>query len=728
MAPLVATSPGCGSPAQPSSALLVTLDATRADAVGTYGGHAPVTPHLDLLAREGITYAVARSVAPLTLPSHASMLTGLYPPRHGVRSNGPALVPTSADTLAEAARSAGCDTAAFVASRLLAEDTGLGQGFATWDGPVEDERSAEEVVQRAAGWLRGRPNPAGRFFLWVHLFDAHLPWNAPEPFVEQARGDAYLAEVARADAALGLLVEELRSLGLFERTAIAVVGDHGEPRGEHGERTHGHFVYEGALRVPFVIRPAAGGVGSERRGSADGGAASVADVAPTLARALGIAALPPGDGGDGIDGIDLLARPIPPERAVYFECLSGFLHLGWSPLVGWADARTKYIHSSEPELYLPDLWPDERVNRIHERSAEECDLFRARLEELASRAAAGDGRDGSRAGARPAAGRDGPAEPPRARRGARALRSRPGPARRRAQRRGARGPARDRGPEPAQHLGARGPGRRDPAPARILTADVQLPDRAHHERQRAGEPAAGGGGLAARDRALGPDVRLDEAEPGGQRARPRPRWRHRRHRALHEPALRPRRRPDARPPPRPLGPLGRRLARGPVDRRPARGRVPAADVRPAGRVGAGLGLPDEPLRDLHRAPDRRARAPRAGLAAGDRRAALDLRRRLHPGTAAARLRARRVAHGRLRLRVRAAHPGHRARHAPPGTVARDPDELRLGGAREPRHAGLRDGRRAGPERGEPAGNWPWTRASRCRWRSPRSSPPCWPSP
>lgn len=381
MAPWMAISPGCGAPAQPSSALLVTLDATRADAVGAYGGPALVTPHLDLLAREGISYAVARSVAPLTLPAHASMLTGLYPPRHGVRSNAPALLPDAAVTLAEAARRAGCDTAAFVASRLLSKDTGLGQGFDTWDEPAGEERSGDEVARRAANWLRGRANPAGRFFLWVNLFDAHLPWDAPEPFVEQARGDAYLAEVARADAALGLLVEELRTLGLFEGTAIAVVGDHGEPRGEHGERTHGHFVYEGALRVPFVVRPAAGGVGSERRGSADGGAASVADVAPTLARALGLAAPP---AGDGSDGIDLLARPIPPERAVYFECLTGFLHLGWSPLVGWADARTKYIHSPEPELYVPELWPDERVNRIYERSAEECAAYRARLAELAS--------------------------------------------------------------------------------------------------------------------------------------------------------------------------------------------------------------------------------------------------------------------------------------------------------------------------------------------------------
>jgi hypothetical protein len=375
---LLAALPGCGAGGIGSSALLVTLDTTRADAVGAYGGAPRVTPHVDRLAREGITYAVAYSVAPLTLPAHASMLTGLYPPRHGVRADEPAALPEAAVTLAEAARAEGLETAAFVASRLLSQGTGIDQGFDTWDEPEREALGAEEVGLRAARWLRARSKPGSRFFLWVHFFDPHLPWDAPGPFLEQAGGDPYLAEVARADAALGLLVEELRTLGLLERTAIAVVGDHGEPRGEHGERTHGHFVYEAALRVPFVIRPPAGGVGSERRRSADRGVASVVDVAPTLAHAMGLGPLV------ASDGIDLLAGAIPAERSVYFECQYGFLSLGWSPLAGWADARAKYVHSSEPELYVPEVWPDERVNRIHERAAEELAGYRARLAELAS--------------------------------------------------------------------------------------------------------------------------------------------------------------------------------------------------------------------------------------------------------------------------------------------------------------------------------------------------------
>jgi len=364
----------------PLNGLLITLDTTRADAVGIYGGPPGVTPNVDALAREGTTFAAARTVCPLTLPAHSSMLSGLYPPRHGVRTNGLFRLPDSAETLAELAEAAGFDTAAFVAAPVLDRVFGLDQGFATWDQPVRDladpneygARPAEEVVAEAERWLRERSHDRP-FLLWVHLFDAHRPWRAPPRFVQQARGNPYLAEVAHADAAVGELVALLDRLRLLERTAIVVAGDHGEGNGDHGERAHGHFLYESTLRVPLVVR-----VPGRRAGETDRGAASVADVLPTLADALGLA--PP----EGIDGRSLLA-PIPEGRGVYFESYDGFLFYGWSPMAGWADERAKYIHSSSPELYLPQTWPDERVNRIHERSEEEVAAYRAHIAEVAAR-------------------------------------------------------------------------------------------------------------------------------------------------------------------------------------------------------------------------------------------------------------------------------------------------------------------------------------------------------
>ena len=365
---------------RPLNGLLITLDTTRADALGVYGGPPGVTPGLDALAREGTTFAAARTVCPLTLPAHASMLTGLFPPRHGVRTGGLTALPASAQTLAESARAAGFDTAAIVAAPVLGRVFGLAQGFDTWDQPLRGAtrpgelgaRSAGEVIDAAERWLRERSHTRP-FLLWVHLFDPHRPWAAAPGFLEQARGDPYLAQVARVDAAVERLLAVLDRLGLLDRTAIVVAGDHGEGNGDHGERAHGYFVFEQTLRVPLIAR-----IPGRRAGDVERGPASVADVFPTLADALGLEAPP------GLDGLSLLA-PLPAERGVYFESYLGFVDFGWSPLAGWADARAKYVHSSVPELYLPDVWPDERVNRIHERGEEELAAFRARIAEVAAR-------------------------------------------------------------------------------------------------------------------------------------------------------------------------------------------------------------------------------------------------------------------------------------------------------------------------------------------------------
>jgi len=343
------------------SAILVTLDTTRADALGAYGGRVGLTPALDRLAAEGVLYEQARSVAPITLPAHTSMLSGLYPPRHTVRDNSLHPAPPTVSTLAERATEGGLETGAFVGSIVLDASFGLDQGFATYGAPSRqrhrrrgaigfyDERPGSEVVAEAASWLSGLESGA-RFFAWVHLFDPHTPYAPTDAARERASGDAYLGEVAAMDDAVGALVSVLRDLGRLDETLVIVVGDHGEALGDHGEATHGVFCYDATLRVPFLIRYPDGYAAGERRSEI----VSVVDVYSTLIEALAL-----GDAGD-VDGESLYRRRSPSGRGVYFESFYGTIHYGWAPLVGWVDAGGKYLHGQPPEFFDLNRDPGER--------------------------------------------------------------------------------------------------------------------------------------------------------------------------------------------------------------------------------------------------------------------------------------------------------------------------------------------------------------------------------
>jgi len=332
------------------SALIVTLDTTRADALTCLGGREGVSPRLDALAREGVLYTNARTTAPITLPAHASMFTGLYPIRHSARDNGRTPLPASAVTLAELAAAAGLDTAAFVAAAVLDDAYGLDQGFATYVDPTRPhdssilglyvERPAEDVVTDAVRWLRSR-RPDRPFLLWVHLFDPHAPYLPPPSFLRQAGGNPYLGEVARADAAVGQLLDALAELERERDTLVLVVGDHGEGLGQHGEATHGSLAYDSTLRVPLIVRNPSG----RRGGSRCDDLVSVVDVLPTVAAALDLS-LPA-----GVDGVDLLHVPADPARGLYFETCYGFLHYGWSPIAGWIEGGIKYLHDAAPQLF-----------------------------------------------------------------------------------------------------------------------------------------------------------------------------------------------------------------------------------------------------------------------------------------------------------------------------------------------------------------------------------------
>ena len=390
----------CGSPEPPlpegavRNAILVTLDTTRLNSLGIYDCPADSSPHLDAFAAESVVYERCRTVAPITLPAHASMLTGLYPPRHGLRDNGLAPLPSGAATLAERASAAGIDTAAFVAALVLDRQYGLDQGFELYDQPQRPvqqdssrfaERGARETLTAARAWLDRRAaaasagaEPSGRYFLWVHLFDPHAPYEAPERFLQQVAnregvGHPYIAEVAKTDHELGAFLAALRADGHLDETAVLIVADHGEGLFGHGEPNHAAYLYDTTVRVPLLLRYPDG----YRAGERSDEITSVVDVAPTLCDALGLAPL-----GD-VDGLSLWRRRVPEARGVYFESYHGYYTYGWAPLSGWADAEAKYIHSGAPELYEPDVDRTEG-NNVYAERPERAERYRAGIASVAA--------------------------------------------------------------------------------------------------------------------------------------------------------------------------------------------------------------------------------------------------------------------------------------------------------------------------------------------------------
>ncbi len=351
-----------GGPERVDDVLLVTLDTTRADALSCYGGSETATPNLLALSRESLRFDFARAVAPLTLPAHTSMMTGLYPPRHGVRDNGLGKLSSRATTLASLCAKAGLDTAAFVSALVLDRVYGLDRGFALYDQPERPlasttshytERHATETVDRALAWLAKRPKDK-RFFLWVHLFDAHVPYAPPPQFLERAKGNPYLGEIAYVDSELARLIAALRASGALDHTLVVVGADHRACRGVHGEATHAALCYDATLHIPLLVRFP----DRWRAGEHDAHLASSVDVCPTVLDALGLP-IP-----KELDGESLFGRAPDDSRGVYFESYDGYLNYGWSPLGGWCDAHGKYLASSKPEWFDPLRDPREEHDRI----------------------------------------------------------------------------------------------------------------------------------------------------------------------------------------------------------------------------------------------------------------------------------------------------------------------------------------------------------------------------
>jgi arylsulfatase A-like enzyme/Tfp pilus assembly protein PilF len=363
--------------------VIVTLDTTRADRLGCYGATSVETPNLDGLAREGVLFEQATATVPLTFPSHSAIFTGLVPPHHGVHDNGGFFLDESRTTLAERFRGAGYATGAFIAAWVLDSKWGLAQGFDTYADKFDlskykvvslgtVQKPGDEVMDEALAWMDGVRDR--RFLSWIHLYDPHSPYEAPEPFRSRYKGQPYLAEIAYTDQVVGRLLGWLREKKLLERTIVVVTADHGEALGDHGESTHSYYIYDSTTHVPLIIRTP-----WRLRGRSHTQVGSV-DLMPTI---LDLAGLPP---QAGIDGRSLALALFDPAAELghvsYSETYYPRFHYGWQHLRSLRDGRYKFIEAPTPELYDIAADPGETTN-IYKAFSRRAEGLRARLHALA---------------------------------------------------------------------------------------------------------------------------------------------------------------------------------------------------------------------------------------------------------------------------------------------------------------------------------------------------------
>jgi arylsulfatase A-like enzyme/Flp pilus assembly protein TadD len=363
--------------------VVVTLDTLRADRLGCYGFREVGTPVIDGLARDGVLFEQVTATVPLTFPAHASIFTGRIPPHHGVRDNGGFFLEDAETTLAERLKQAGYATGAFVGAWVLESRWGLAQGFDHYSDRFDlsqykilslgtVQKTGDEVMGDALAWLETVKQR--KFFAWVHLYDPHAPYEPPEPFRSRYPDQPYLGEVAYTDHVVGRLVEWLKGKGLLGRTVVVVTADHGESLAEHGESTHGYFIYDSTTRVPLIVRTPWGLRGRSRTQVAQ------VDLLPTVLDLVGLAPQ------EGIDGGSLARALLDPAadlgHVAYSETYYPRYHFGWQHLQGMRDGRHQFIEAPRPELY--DLAKDPgEVMDIYEASRPRADSLRLALERQA---------------------------------------------------------------------------------------------------------------------------------------------------------------------------------------------------------------------------------------------------------------------------------------------------------------------------------------------------------
>ncbi len=353
---------------QDFNVILITVDTLRADRLGCYGFMPDVTPAMNKMAASGVRFENCIAQTPLTLPSHTTILTGTLPIHHGVRDNGGFVVSPRLETLAESFKAAGYRTAAFVSAYVLDSKWGLNQGFDYYFDRFdlgrfekislgEVQRRAEETVDEVLAWLE--KNKSQKFFAWVHLYDPHTPYEPPEPFKSQYPDRPYLGEIAYTDSQLARFWNYLEKEKLFDNLFLILASDHGESLGEHGETTHGFFVYQEAIHVPLIfVTPF-----EKFKGKTYSGVVTLADMMPTVLEMVGLN-IP-----TEVQGRSLLpyfnGRKKAEDRMAYSETFYPRYHYGWSELRSLQNNRYKLILAPVPELYDLKSDPDEQKNLVY---------------------------------------------------------------------------------------------------------------------------------------------------------------------------------------------------------------------------------------------------------------------------------------------------------------------------------------------------------------------------
>ncbi|MEW5804207.1 MAG: tetratricopeptide repeat protein [bacterium] len=376
------TTPAAGAavhePKKPSyNLLLITIDTLRADHLGCYGYQDVNTPAIDALASEGILFTQAITPVPITLPSHVSIMTGLYPLQHGVMNNGTFILGEKITTLAEVMKSKGYLTGACVGAYVLDSIFGLDQGFDLYDdslprknrvaGPLDSERRAEEVTQSALRWLKGNHNHS--FFLWVHYFDPHALYLPPSPFKEEYKQRLYDGEIAYTDKCIGDLFHGLKEMGVSDKTLIILTADHGEGLYEHNEPTHTIFIYDSTLHVPLIMSAPSGLIPSQKAKTKITSMVTTLDIFPTI---MDLFSLQPGavpiDQLPGKSLVPLLGGESQPlHQEIFCQTLYPELNFGWSKIEGIRTSDWKYVKAPRSELYHLSEDPLEKKNLLSDQ-------------------------------------------------------------------------------------------------------------------------------------------------------------------------------------------------------------------------------------------------------------------------------------------------------------------------------------------------------------------------
>jgi arylsulfatase A-like enzyme/Tfp pilus assembly protein PilF len=345
--------------------LLISIDTCRADHLSCYGYSRNTTPNIDAIAKDGILFENTTSPVPLTCPAHSSMLTGTIPPRHGVHDNTDYKLDDSFETLAEVLQQQGLATGAVISAFVLDSRYGLDQGFTVYEDnfagnpnePGISEKKGDETTNLAISQLEQYRDE--KFFLFLHYYDPHYAWDPPEPFKSAYANDPYAGEIAFVDHCIGKVIDKLKSLGLYDSTLIIITSDHGEGLKEHGELTHGYYIYQSTIKVPLIIKMPGGPIGLRVKANA-----GLIDIVPTVCSSLGIQ-IPSQVQGQDLNEL-LKNGDVEDQRPYYCGSLLPTQY-DCNPLLGVIKNNFKYIQTTRPELYDLKNDPKELDNLVKQR-------------------------------------------------------------------------------------------------------------------------------------------------------------------------------------------------------------------------------------------------------------------------------------------------------------------------------------------------------------------------